>query len=219
MSVEEVRKMYDNNYLQHFGIKGMKWGVRRYQNSDGSLTNAGKKRVSNKEIRQDRDIISKEIASHGGRNLTGDAKKAYYENQEIEKRINHLLDNYEFDGDDGGGGRTDADRKAGKEYMELSEKYMHNDSIISAQRNKQISQALVDKYGEKRINQFKTVNNVKTGAAVAGVIVAAPAVITASGVIVTGAAVAAGGYIGYKAVKNNIAKHKENRANKKQKTL
>jgi ribosomal protein S30 len=31
-------------YLQHWGIKGMKWGVRRYQNKDGSLTDAGKKR-------------------------------------------------------------------------------------------------------------------------------------------------------------------------------
>ena len=33
-----------DNTLQHWGIKGMKWGVRRYQNKDGSLTPAGKKR-------------------------------------------------------------------------------------------------------------------------------------------------------------------------------
>lgn len=33
----------DNNELQHWGIKGMRWGVRRYQNKDGSLTPAGKK--------------------------------------------------------------------------------------------------------------------------------------------------------------------------------
>ena len=34
----------DNNYLSHHGIKGQKWGVRRYQTKDGSLTSAGKKR-------------------------------------------------------------------------------------------------------------------------------------------------------------------------------
>lgn len=32
------------NELHHAGIKGMKWGVRRYQNKDGTLTDAGKKR-------------------------------------------------------------------------------------------------------------------------------------------------------------------------------
>ena len=40
--------MYTENgkdYLEHHGILGMKWGIRRYQNKDGSLTNAGKKRV------------------------------------------------------------------------------------------------------------------------------------------------------------------------------
>lgn len=35
--------------LMHYGILGMKWGVRRYQRPDGSLTNAGKKRY-NSEI-------------------------------------------------------------------------------------------------------------------------------------------------------------------------
>lgn len=36
----------ENNYeLFHWGIKGQKWGVRRFQNKDGSLTPAGKKRV------------------------------------------------------------------------------------------------------------------------------------------------------------------------------
>ena len=38
-----------DNSLIHYGTKGMKWGVRRYQNKDGSLTPAGKKRYSEDE--------------------------------------------------------------------------------------------------------------------------------------------------------------------------
>lgn len=34
----------DRNELRHAGIKGMRWGIRRYQNKDGSLTELGKKR-------------------------------------------------------------------------------------------------------------------------------------------------------------------------------
>lgn len=33
------------NYLAHHGIKGQKWGIRRYQNADGTLTDEGRKRA------------------------------------------------------------------------------------------------------------------------------------------------------------------------------
>lgn len=38
--------------LAHYGVLGMKWGVRRYQNANGSLTSAGKKRYSKSDARQ-----------------------------------------------------------------------------------------------------------------------------------------------------------------------
>lgn len=43
----EYRPLYrDDLYLAHYGIKGQKWGVRRYQNADGSYTSAGKARYN-----------------------------------------------------------------------------------------------------------------------------------------------------------------------------
>lgn len=39
----------DNNSLMHYGIKGQRWGVRRFQNEDGSLTPEGRKRYRKPE--------------------------------------------------------------------------------------------------------------------------------------------------------------------------
>ena len=38
-----------DNYLEHHGILGMHWGIRRYQNADGSLTERGRRRLEKKD--------------------------------------------------------------------------------------------------------------------------------------------------------------------------
>lgn len=48
--------------LTHYGIKGMRWGVRRYQNPDGSLTERGKKRVR-KEYKREVDKARADVLS------------------------------------------------------------------------------------------------------------------------------------------------------------
>ena len=55
----------DNTYLAHHGILGMRWGIRRYQNKDGSLTELGKKR----------------LAQYTNRNAISGARSRYYSNK------------------------------------------------------------------------------------------------------------------------------------------
>ena len=54
--------MYDTDYLAHHGIKGQKWGVRRYQNYDGSRTSEGEKKYSDKQRIRDEKIYGKKAA-------------------------------------------------------------------------------------------------------------------------------------------------------------
>ena len=50
----------DYDYIEHHGIKGMKWGIRRFRNYDGTLTSIGKKRYSEaaKANGADKNIVS-----------------------------------------------------------------------------------------------------------------------------------------------------------------
>jgi hypothetical protein len=57
--------MENYNELYHWGIKGQKWGVRRYQNKDGTLTPAGKKRARGEmssDAKQASDLKKKSVS-------------------------------------------------------------------------------------------------------------------------------------------------------------
>lgn len=69
-----------NNYLEHHGIKGQKWGVRRFEKKSGGLTAAGKKRY----------IDYKEgIVSRQERKTPGHILKDGYD-PSIQKRVDRL---------------------------------------------------------------------------------------------------------------------------------
>ena len=143
LSNEELMAIngYSEDDLEHYGILGMKWGIRKYENPDGTLTEAGKRRYAKYERKKQRVMQS------------GDAKK-------ILKFRKNLTDE-EFDTAMARVAKTDALRynanaakrekqearaeakaerkaeKAAKEQAKLTKKEMANAKKIAEQNAKQ----------------------------------------------------------------------------------
>ena len=86
--------------LYHFGVKGMKWGVRRYQNEDGSLTSLGKKRD---KMLSDRETAKKH-------STTSNVVKAKYSRREFEDAKTRL--------------KLENQKKKSKRQQDLEKKYI-----------------------------------------------------------------------------------------------
>ena len=92
--------------LYHWGIKGMKWGVRRYQNKDGSLTNAGKRKYS-KEVYKNiqsgskegkswydiSDDLSKDVMFKSAVASMHDLRKAHRDFKKLSTKRNEMYEN------------------------------------------------------------------------------------------------------------------------------
>ena len=75
----------ENSQLYHHGILGMKWGVRRFQNKDGSLTSAGKRHLEqNSKAKQGNNKKKKGHTTNKGKSINE------LSDDELKKRINRL---------------------------------------------------------------------------------------------------------------------------------
>lgn len=78
-----MNKVYYANELYHYGVLGQKWGIRRFQNEDGTLTEEGKKRYGSDSIL--RNIARNEFNTSLGQRMMVNLNKGYRQDKRIIK--------------------------------------------------------------------------------------------------------------------------------------
>lgn len=184
---------FDQNYLQHHGTKGMKWGRRLYQNKDGSLTPLGKKRY-NKESEK---LKAEEQKLKAEKKVLANKKRTQAKFDKLETKKNELEAQRKALKDEQKklkSGKIDTDEKP-KETVEEkrarllksndpNELYKNRDLLTTAEINERLDRINTEKRlaavaestkttgkqrVEKALDTFKTVDNIYSTVSKSGI--------------------------------------------------
>ena len=87
--MENISVVHDDT-LEHHGIKGQKWGVRRYQNEDGTRTAAGKKREQSRSNESAHDDYNKAHSGKSVKNMSDAELRNHLNRLQMEKQYSQL---------------------------------------------------------------------------------------------------------------------------------
>lgn len=143
------------NYLAHFGIKGMHWGVRRYQNPDGSLTPAGRSKYGvGPKRKQNKTGSEKKAAKKAAKAAAARNKQILREKAARDRRMKT-----------GPGAASEALKMPEKDVRELTSRYKAANDYMK--ERSQLDQ-YIDKYSPKQPSRGeKIVKNFERAAKVA----------------------------------------------------
>lgn len=146
--------MYTNS-LSHHGILGQKWGIRRYQNADGSLTPEGKTRYEKREMKD----AEKNVRSAYKKAKYASAVTSSYQNRINRPSARDKPDELKERRDKSQRYEAQLTKQANKEYKAFIKKYgKENVSDLAFNDNKIIVQ------GEKQINAILFQTSLKSAA-------------------------------------------------------
>ena len=140
---------YSDEELAHHGILGQKWGVRRYQNKDGSLTAKGKKRYNNDGSLTDSEQkkLSKSIIKDYKKTNQATTDRISYKDRQVSNLRKNVSSN-----------DYNELRSLGKKFKSLNTSFYDlSDEAADAfdaydKKVREVTNKLIGKYGNKTIS-------------------------------------------------------------------